>query len=81
MWNEKYNNRYRQDYYKMNREEILENNKEYRKKTIKDMENEIDELYKRIANLKIIIEAKDLYIEDLRKLINELKTDQKNINI
>jgi len=75
MWNEKYNNRYRQDYYKMNREEILENNKEYRKKTIKDMENEIDELYKRIANLKIIIEAKDLYIEDLRKLINKLKKE------
>jgi ribosomal protein L29 len=65
----------------MNREEILENSKEYRKKTVKEMENEIDELYKRIANLKIIIEAKDLYIEDLRKLINELKTDQKNINI
>jgi ribosomal protein L29 len=59
----------------MNREEILENNKEYRKKTIKDMENEIDELYKRIANLKIIIEAKDLYIEDLRKLINKLKKE------
>ena len=75
MGNEKYNKKYRKDYYKAHREEKIEYNKLYRKKTTKEMESEIDELYKRIANLKIIIEAKDLYIEDLRKLINKLKKE------
>lgn len=64
-------------YYMSRREEILAQNKWYYKKTKSDLEDEISMLYKRIQNLQIIIEAKDQYIEDLRKLINELKNNQK----
>lgn len=55
------------------REELLERYKWSYKKTKDDLQDEIVELYKRIENLRIIIESKDKYIEDLRKYINELK--------
>lgn len=60
-------------YYMSRRDEILERYKWSYKKTKDDLQDEIVELYKRIDNLKIIIEAKDQYIEDLRKLITDLK--------
>lgn len=65
----------RKEYYKQNREKIIKNNRWYYGKTKKELENEVAELSKRVYNLKIIIEAKDLYIEDLRKLINKLKKE------
>lgn len=60
-------------YYMSRREELLERYKWSYKKTKDDLQDEIVELYKRIENLRIIIDAKDKYIEDLRKYINELK--------
>lgn len=60
-------------YYMSRREELLERYKWSYKKTKDDLQDEIVELYKRIENLRIIIDAKDKYIEDLRKLVNELK--------
>lgn len=64
-------------YYMSRREELLERYKWSYKKTKDDLQDEIVELYKRIENLRIIIDTKDKYIEDLRKYINELK-NQKN---
>jgi hypothetical protein len=60
-------------YYMSRREELLERYKWAYQKTKDDLQNDIVELYKRIDNLKIIIEAKDKYIEDLRKYIDKLK--------
>lgn len=65
-------------YYMSRREEILAQNRWYYKKTKDELQDEISNLYKRISNLQIVIEWKDKYIEDLRKLINELKNELKS---
>ena len=65
-------------YYMSRREELLERYKWSYQKTKDDLQNDIVELYKRIDNLNIIIQWKDKYIEDLRKLINELKNELKS---
>lgn len=65
-------------YYMSRREEILAQNRWYYKKTKDELQDEISTLYKRISNLQIVIEWKDKYIEDLRKLINELKNELKS---
>lgn len=65
-------------YYMSRREELLDRYKWNYQKTKDDLQNDIVELYKRIDNLNIIIQWKDKYIEDLRKLINELKNELKS---
>ena len=65
-------------YYMSRREELLDRYKWSYQKTKDDLQNDIVELYKRIDNLNIIIQWKDKYIEDLRKLINELKNELKS---
>ena len=60
-------------YYIENRDKILQQVKWQYHKTKNDLEEENRMLYKRIANLKSIIEWKEKYIEDLRKYIDEIK--------
>ena len=59
-------------YYIKHKDRIIANVKQ-NERTKGELYEEIDMLYKRIANLKIIIEWKDKYIEDLRKYIDEIK--------
>lgn len=59
-------------YYIKNKGRIIQNIRD-NTRTKKDLYNEIDSLYKRIANLKLIIEHKDKYIEELKQYIIDLK--------
>lgn len=67
-------------YYIENRDKILQQVKWQYHKTKNDLEDENTILYNRIKNLQIIIKWKDQYIEDLRKMINDLKKE-KNLEI
>lgn len=55
-------------YYIKHKDRIIANVKQ-NERTKGELYEEIDMLYKRIANLKIIIEWKDEYIEELKEYI------------
>lgn len=59
-------------YYVKNKGRIIHNIRD-NTRTKKDLYDEIDSLYKRIANLKLIVEHKDKYIEELKQYIIDLK--------
>jgi len=63
----------RKEYYRQNREKIINDNRWYYGRTKKELENEVAELSKRVHNLKIIVEWKDRYIEELKQYIIDLK--------
>lgn len=59
-------------YYIKHKDRIIQNIRD-NTRTKKELYDEIDSLYKRIANLKLIIEHKDKYIEELKQYIIDLK--------
>lgn len=60
-------------YYIKYKEKIIQQNSDNQKKTVKELYQEIDTLYVRINNLRIILESKDKYIQELKDIINNQK--------
>ena len=67
-------------YYIKHKDRIIQNVRD-NIRTKDDLYNEIYSLYKRIANLKLIIEHKDEYIEELKQYIINIKKDETEYNI
>lgn len=59
-------------YYIKHKDRIIANVKQ-NERTKEELYEEIDMLYKRIANLKIIVEWKDRYIEELKDYIVKME--------